>query len=150
MATHVSRPRANSDPQLPRWNASTRPRVVARADDTAICSVRLPEASRESAPRLSVWVVGATAVPVLVLAITLALTLALAGFVVLADVPRFFADISNPILAIAAAIICVQAGIIAVLVVSRSRRRVTEMSFRENEEAMALAASSANIGLWSW
>src|SRR5262245_25717380 len=150
MATQISRPRANSSElHLARWNASTRPRVVARADDTAICSVRLPEASRESAPRSSVWVVDATAVPVLVLAIALALTLALAGFFLLADVPRFFAEISNPTLAIAAAIIYVQAGIIAALVFNRSRRRVTEMSFRENEEAMALAASSANIGLWN-
>jgi PAS domain S-box-containing protein len=51
---------------------------------------------------------------------------------------------------LATAVIGVQLAVIAGLLFSRSRRRRMELSFRESEEAMALAASSANMGLWRW
>jgi PAS domain S-box-containing protein len=70
----------------------------------------------------------------------------------LTEVTRLFTAFDNPqlLIAVAVALIVVQMAVIAVLALNRSRRRLTELSFRENEDAMALAASSANIGLWSW
>jgi PAS domain S-box-containing protein len=101
--------------------------------------------------RSSVGVVGATAC-LIVIASLILVAVGYRVFAQLPEVTRVFAEIGDPSLvtAVAAAIIGVQMAVIAGLVLGRSRRRRTELSFRENEEAMALAASSANIGLWSW
>ena len=80
--------------------------------------------------------------------------LAAAGHLALAqlpDVSRFLSEIGrNPVLVTGLLVIGAQMAVIGGLLFARSRGRRTEVLFRENEEAMALAASSANIGLWSW
>lgn len=100
--------------------------------------------------RSSVLVVGAIAS----LVVAASLMLLAAGHRALAQLPditQLFPGVSAPlVLAIAVVVIVAQMAMIAGLALGRSRRLRTELSFRENEEAMALAASSANIGLWSW
>jgi PAS domain S-box-containing protein len=50
----------------------------------------------------------------------------------------------------ALAIIAIQAGIIADLLLHRARRRRAEADLRESEQRMGLAASAANLDLWTW
>jgi PAS domain S-box-containing protein len=111
----------------------------------------MPDASEDGSPRSSIVVVGATALLVVVASLLLiaAATRALDSLSATAGLQSWLGT-PSVVVAIGAGIIALQTAIIAGLALNRSRRRRTELSFRENEEAMALAASSANIGLWSW
>jgi len=52
-------------------------------------------------------------------------------------------------LLIGAAVVVLQTVMIAVLLMQRARRRLTEEALRQSEERLALAADSAQAGLWS-
>ena len=105
----------------------------------------------EGSPRSSVFVVATTALLIVVASLLLIAT-AVHILPSLSERAGLVSWVGNPtvVIAIAAGVIALQAAVIAGLALNRSRRRRHELSFRENEEAMALAASSANIGLWSW
>jgi PAS domain-containing protein len=109
---------------------------VTSADEAATSCFRLPE---EQVPLSSVWVVSAAASLLFAASIMLVPSEA----VILAQLP-------GPAVVLAIAVIGAQMAVILGLLLNRSRRRRMELSFRESEEAMALAASSANIGLWRW
>jgi PAS domain S-box-containing protein len=111
----------------------------------------MPDISEDGSHRSSVLAVGATALLIVVASLLLIATAA--RLIPLVSEPAGLGSwFGNPsvVIAIAAGVIALQAAVIAGLALNRSRRRRHELSFRENEEAMALAASSANIGLWSW
>ena len=151
MATRLSRPRADVYVrQGVQRNATARPGVVAHAEAEAGL-VRVRDPFEQDAHRSSVLVVASTASLVVVASLILVAAgrLALAQLSELTGLLPSIGD-SALVIAIASGIILLQLAIIFGLALSHSYRHRTELSFRENEEAMALAASSANIGLWSW
>lgn len=151
MATQLVRPRAGASVHVEDGNATVRPSVVARIGAAAGGATAL-DASDHGVHRSSVLVfVGATAFLVVVVAAASPMLVA-ALQVVLAQLPDIIQLLTtaSPALLFAIAVIAVQAAVIAGFGLSGYRRHRTELTFRENEDAMALAASSANIGLWSW
>ncbi|MGH6690239.1 MAG: sensor histidine kinase, partial [Gammaproteobacteria bacterium] len=109
---------------------------MTSADEAATSCFRLPE---EQVPLSSVLVVSAVASSLFVASIMLVPSQGL----ILAQLP-------SSAVALAIVVMAVQMAVIVGLLLARWRRRRMELSFRESEEAMALAASSANIGLWRW
>ena len=137
MATLSCQPQADASVrQPPEGNTTARPRVQTSADEAAAGRFRLPE---EQVPLSSVFVVSVAA------------SLLFAASMLLAPGDRILlAQVPSSVIAVAIVVVALQSAVIIGLLLSRSRRRRMELSFRDSEEAMALAASSANIGLWRW
>jgi PAS domain S-box-containing protein len=109
---------------------------VSGADEAVTSCFRLAE---EQVPLSSVLVVSAVASLLFV-----------ASILFVPGEGMILAQFASPTAALAIATIAVQMAVIVGLLVNHSRRKRMDASFRESEEAMALAASSANIGLWRW
>lgn len=70
-----------------------------------------------------------------------------AGSILLFEEKSLWQEHGNAILGILAVILA-QSGLLTALIVQRHRRQRAESALKDSEERMALAATSANVGLW--
>jgi PAS domain S-box-containing protein len=141
----VSRARIEHSQQPAQWNGDTTLRVLAREADPPTGNVALTKLREfyESHSRAIVTGVAAALlfIPIVTLlaATDIAVSRPLRGLVEWTRSPLIWLSL-----------IAIQLSFVIVFLAEDRRRRRADATLRESEESMAIAAASANIGLWNW